>query len=473
MAERARSVEGRRTGDAARVAPSGHRVILHVDMDAFFASVEVLDDPSLAGQPVIVGGNGRRGVVAACTYEARRFGVHSAMPSSEARRRCPSAIFVEGHYHRYAEVSGQLHAILRSVTPLVEGISLDEAFLDVTGARRRAGDGATIARGHPAPGDRGRSVSRARSAWPAPSWWPSWPRRRPSRGPRSPASSTGRGSSWSTRRRSGRFLRPLPVRALPGVGPATARRLHDLGVLTVGDLADLPVGTLGRAVGRAVGGQLVAMAHGEDPRPVVPEQAQKSIGHEETFATDLWEAGRPPRPPAANGGGLRRPSARGRPAGENGDRKGPLLGFLPTDPLSFARRPRRHRAGRRGGGRGPAGVDGPARSGCGSSGSACRGSDRRTGACSSPSTSRRRTQPIGAPDGDGDPARMPSDGEADHLQRSWQAVAVAVDSIRARYGGTSVGPASLVTAGGLALRRRGDAPWGPERVRSHPSAVLG
>jgi DNA polymerase IV len=438
--------------------PADERVILHVDMDAFFASVEVRDDPSLTGKPVIVGGDGRRGVVAACTYEARRFGVHSAMSSAEARRRCPSAVFVPGHYHRYTEVSEELHAILLSVTPLVEGISLDEAYLDVTGARRRSGGGGAIGvairrrvhddlRLNCSVGvGRSKLVSKLASK-------AAKPRASPSGIEPGPGVVTvGRDDERS-------FLRPLPVRALPGVGPATARRLHDLGVVTVGDLADLPPGTLKRAVGSAAGRQLAAMADGRDERPVVPDQVQKSIGHEETFATDLWDAAdltaRLLRMVEASASMLRGAGLRARTV------------TVKAKLSDFSLRTRSHSLG--------VPVDTEAAIGAVATalldsidrplgvrllGVSLSGLGRPDGGLQL-AFDLDADAPVGhASPGDGS-GMLPTDEETEQLQRSWQAVASAVDTIRARYGGTSVGPASQVTAGGLALRRRGDAPWGP------------
>lgn len=440
-------------------------------MDAFFASVEVRDDPTLAGKPVIVGGDGRRGVVAACTYEARQYGVHSAMPSTEARRRCPSAVFVEGHYHRYAEVSEQLHAILRSVTPLVEGISLDEAYLDVTGARRRSEDGATIAReirrrvreeielscsvGVGA----SKLVAKLASKAAKP---------RPTREGVEP----GPGVVVVAPDGEREFLRPLPVRALPGVGPATARRLHELGVVTVGALADLPPGVLERAVGTAAGRQLVAMAEGDDRREVVPERAPKSIGHEETFPHDLWEdadlRARLLRMVEASAALLRRSGLRARTV------------TVKARLSDFSQCTRSHSLG--------VPVDTDAAIGAVAT-ALLDAVERPLGvrllgvslSGLAPAEEGRQlafdlASPPDRPVAEEGPSRLPSDLEADHLQRSWQAVTAAVDAIRARYGGASVGPASQVTADGLTLRRRGDAPWGPsgrtsERARERGEAL--
>jgi DNA polymerase-4 len=268
-------------GDPARPATG----ILHVDMDAFFAAVEVLDDPTLAGLPLIVGGEGPRGVVASCSYEARAFGVRSAMPSTEARRRCPTAVFVQGRHQRYGEVSEQLHVILRDVTPLVEPIALDEAFLDVGGASRLLGAPVEIAHHLRARVSEELgltcSVGVARSKLLA---------KLASRSAKPRASRAGiePGPGVFVVRPEDEvaFLHPLPVRALWGVGPRTAERLARYGLVTVADVAAVGRPALERLLGRLQGGQLAELAWGRDARPVDPDRPLKSVGHEETFAAD-------------------------------------------------------------------------------------------------------------------------------------------------------------------------------------------
>jgi DNA polymerase-4 len=248
-------------------------------MDAFFASVEVLDDPSLAGKPVIVGGAGARGVVASCTYEARAYGVHSAMPSMRARQLCPDAIFLSGRHSRYAEISTQLHKILEDVTPMVEPIGLDEAFMDVAGAVRLLGPPDQIARSlrqrvlddlylNCAVGvGSSKMIAKLASRAAKP---------RASRSGLEP----GPGVYLVDPAHELEFLHAHDVEALWGVGPATAKRLHDIGVRTVGDLAALPAETMTRRLGRASGAHLAALARGDDPEPVNPNRPNKSIGHE-------------------------------------------------------------------------------------------------------------------------------------------------------------------------------------------------
>ena len=256
-----------------QVAP---RAILHADLDAFYASVEVLDDPSLRGKPVIVGGRADdRGVVSAASYEARRYGVHSAMPVRTAFRLCPEGVFLPGRFERYAAVSRDVMAVFESFTPLVEPISLDEAFLDATGAP--AGDGPAIGR---AIKDRVRgevglvvSVGTATNKLVA-----------------KVASDLEKpdGLVIVPAGKEAEFLAPLPVSRLWGVGPKVRQALADYGVTTIGELAAVPEATLRRRFGRH-GLDLAARARGIDSSPVVPGHAPKSIGHEHTFTTDVTD----------------------------------------------------------------------------------------------------------------------------------------------------------------------------------------
>jgi DNA polymerase-4 len=259
--------------------------VLHLDMDSFFVAVEVRTDPSLAGRPVVVGGTGPRSVVASASYEARVFGVRSAMPIGEARRRCPGLIVVAGRHDEYEKVSERLIGICHDVTPIVEPISIDEAFLDVSGAHRLLGDSWTIATGlrRRVLDDLGlacaigvgRTKLVAKLASKA-----AKPRVRPD------GFGAGPGIVLVAPGDELAFLHAHPVRAVPGVGPATAERLRRIGVTTVGDLGLVGRQRLVALFGEAHGATLFDLASGRDDRRVVTDRVVRSIGHERTFDVD-------------------------------------------------------------------------------------------------------------------------------------------------------------------------------------------
>jgi DNA polymerase-4 len=255
-----------------------NRKILHIDMDAFYAAVEQHDNPSLRGKPVIVGGDAeKRGVVSAASYEARPYGVHSAMPTSQAKRLCPQGIFLPVRMGRYQEVSERVFEILRVYTPLVEPLSLDESFLDVTGSEKLFGSALKIAK--EIKKRIFESTGLTASAGIAPNKFLA-----------KIASDLKKpdGLVEIKPEEVQDFLRDLPISKLWGVGKATEEILKGMGILRVGQLAAYPMETIERKLGK-FGRELVALARGEDDRPVVPESEAKSISQEETFTPDLWE----------------------------------------------------------------------------------------------------------------------------------------------------------------------------------------
>lgn len=255
------------------------RWIIHIDMDAFYAAVEQRDNPELLGHPVIVGGLSGRGVVATASYEARKFGVHSAMSMAEARRRCPQGVFLVPDHRRYSDVSAQIRSILDRYSPIIEPLSLDEAFLDVTGMERLFASPIEIAKKI----------------------------KEEIRGQLHLTASAGVASNKFLAKLASDLQKPdglvfiapgdaskvlenLPVNKLWGVGEVTAAALIKKGIRTVGQLAATDGRVLELLIGRSAQ-ELLKLARGEDDRPVVPEQSPKSVGNEETFDTDLtqWE----------------------------------------------------------------------------------------------------------------------------------------------------------------------------------------
>ena len=421
--------------------------ILHVDMDAFFAAVELRRHPELRGQPVVVGGTGPRGVVAAASYEARAFGVRSAMPAVQARRLCPHAVFLPGDHALYGEVSGRVMEIFRSMTPLVEPISLDEAFLDVSGSRRLHGSGPEIA-------ERIRTlvlesesltccVGVARVKFLA---------KLASQAAKPRASRDGirpgAGVVVVDPANELAFLHPLPVQALWGVGPATLARMQRLGVKTVGDLAQLPLETVVSNLGQSSGRHLHALANAVDPRSVVPDQTLKSVGHEETFAHDLHRRADCElellRMADAVATRLRAGSFRGRTITLKvrfGDfrtiTRSSTLG-RPTDSAREIARAARFLL---------ASVD--------------------------PAMGIRLLGVSVSQLGESEAAQLTFDDLSDADPAEWSAAEAAVDAIRARFGAAAVGPASLTGPDGMRVARRGAQQWGPNASAPPPSAADG
>lgn len=416
--------------------------VIHVDMDAFFASVEALDDPSLAGRPLIVGGTGRRGVVASCSYEAREYGIRSAMPSAVARRLCPDAVFVPGRFDRYGEVSQEMHEILHRWTPLVEGISLDEAFLDVTGSVRLFGS----------PFDIGRSIRSqiieelklscsvgvaavkflAKLASEA-----AKPRVGDQGGP---APGTGQGVVVVEPGQELAFLHPHPIEALWGVGPATATRLRSLGVATIGDLARIPRPTLESALGRAHGSHLAALARGVDDRRVEPNREVKSVSHEETYAEDR-------RDPKS----LHVEVVRMSDSVASRLRQAGLTGRTVTIKVRYGDFTTLTRSATVG-----SGLDGGG----------------EISEVASALLEQVDLDPGVRLLGVGVSNLRGSTGEAEQLSLDLdhgvgsirrRAADDALDAIRKRFGAASVGPATLIGDRGMRVKRTGDSQWGPDR----------
>lgn len=268
-------IQSTNRSELLRVPP--FRAILHVDMDAFFASVEQLDNPALRGKPVLVGHDGPRGVVAAASYESRVFGCHSAQPIAVAKRLCPQAIIVPGRFSRYRTMSGIIFRIFQEFTPLVEPLSIDEAFLDVTGSLRLLGTPEKIARTLKARIKAATGLNASVGV-------------APNKFLAKLASDMDKPDGLTVIRAEDvdRILLPMPVGRIYGIGPKTAARLEGIGIRTIGDLRRIDPDVLARRAGSDAE-HYRELAHGIDDRPVVPDEQAKSIGHEQTFGENLTD----------------------------------------------------------------------------------------------------------------------------------------------------------------------------------------
>ncbi len=473
---------GTRLHYGAPTSVTGARLILHVDMDAFYAAVEVLHNPELKGKPVIVGGSAERGVVASCSYEARAFGVRSAMSSFQAKRLCPTAIWVSGNHGLYGEYSEKVHRCFHRVTPLVEGIALDEAFLDVSGSVRLLGDVDRIAL------DLRRNIFDdtglrcsigiasckliAKLASEAAKPMPPGAKARvlyPG------AHTTSKGVVRVAPDGELSFLQAHPIDALWGVGPATKTRLARHGIQTVGDLAATPLDTVIRALGSGTGSHLHRLAHGIDDRPVESDREPKSVGHEETFSSDRRDLD-----------GLRVDIVRMADAVSNRMREAKVAGRTVTLKLKFAdfRLITRSKS-----------IAMPTRSGIKISDVArallleddtadqvLANGVRLLGVSMSsltPSLTEGSDETaevpqlaaqldlFGAADDrvdDHDGGRQPSSSAGRDA-----AFDQAIAAVRERFGDGAVAPASLATEKGLRVKRRGDTQWGPTEPDSRAS----
>lgn len=416
-------------------ADHGPSTILHVDMDAFFASVEIVRRPELRGKPVIVGGDGQRGVVAAASYEARVYGIHSAMASEHARRLCPEAVFLPGDHAHYGEVSRRVMTIFKSFTPLVEPLSLDEAFLDVAGARRLHGTPVEIA------------MAIRRQVWEqeqltcsvgvAPNKFLAklaTEKAKPTPSPEGPV--LGRGVHLIDAGGAQEFLDALPIRAIWGVGPATEARLDRLGVADVAELRLLPIETLVSALGKAHGRHLHELARGIDSRRVEPHQEAKSVSHEETFAVDLFDSRRleveAVRMADAVGKRLRKAARRGRTVTIK-VRFGDFQTITRNTTL-------------------PSATD---------SGTTIGREAKRLLEEIDP-TPGVRLLGVGVTGiAKGTEGEQLSFDDVGSVEPEWSDAEEAIDKLRDRFGEGVIGPASAIRGGELRVKRSGDQQWGP------------